>query len=208
MTPQPDRIRVGAILRGALLSHADLSAAYLTEASLDGADLQGARLYHATLRDSVIVRTRLCHSDLSRAELVGADLTGADLASATIVETYLERAIIDGRQVYGASVWNIRDQPGGARAIPHKTWPLARDILHKTILANQAAFEQKLARINADEEGRVAGPVAAGAAQPRDRRARGRGRCGEDCYRWEHPAGWHEAVTLLAAIGANANSDP
>ena len=30
--------------------------------------------------------------------------------------------------------------PGGARAFPHKTWPLARDILHKTILANQAAF--------------------------------------------------------------------
>jgi hypothetical protein len=34
--------------------------------------------------------------------------------------------------------------PGGARAFPHKTWPLARDILHKTVLANQAAFEQKL----------------------------------------------------------------
>ena len=33
--------------------------------------------------------------------------------------------------------------PGGARAFPHKTWPLAPDILHKTILANQAAFEQK-----------------------------------------------------------------
>ena len=43
--------------------------------------------------------------------------------------------------------------PGGARAFPHKTWPLARDILHKTILANQAAFEQKLSEVMLTKKG-------------------------------------------------------
>jgi hypothetical protein len=43
--------------------------------------------------------------------------------------------------------------PGGARAFPHKTWPLARDILHKTILANQAAFEQTLTGVMLTKKG-------------------------------------------------------
>jgi hypothetical protein len=34
--------------------------------------------------------------------------------------------------------------PGGARAFPHKTWPLAREILHRAIRTNQATFEQTL----------------------------------------------------------------
>jgi hypothetical protein len=59
--------------------------------------------------------------------------------------------------------------PGGARAFPHKAWPLAReilhrtirtnqaplarDILHKTILANQVAFEQKLGEVMLTKKG-------------------------------------------------------
>jgi hypothetical protein len=43
--------------------------------------------------------------------------------------------------------------PGGARAFPHKTWPLAREILHKTILANQPAFEQKLGELMLTKKG-------------------------------------------------------
>ena len=43
--------------------------------------------------------------------------------------------------------------PGGARAFPHKTWPLARDILHKTILANRAAFEEKLGEVMLTKKG-------------------------------------------------------
>jgi hypothetical protein len=43
--------------------------------------------------------------------------------------------------------------PGGARAFPHKTWPLARDILHKTVLANQAPFEQKLGEVMLTKKG-------------------------------------------------------
>jgi hypothetical protein len=43
--------------------------------------------------------------------------------------------------------------PGGARAFPHKAWPIARDSLHKTILANQAAFEQKLSELMLTKKG-------------------------------------------------------
>ena len=42
-----------------------------------------------------------------------------------------------------------REQSTAAREQP----PLARDILHKTILANQAAFEQKLAEIMLTKQG-------------------------------------------------------
>jgi hypothetical protein len=48
--------------------------------------------------------------------------------------------------------------PGGARAFPHKTWPLAREILHKTIFANQAAFEQTLREIMLTKKGALTGP--------------------------------------------------
>jgi hypothetical protein len=37
--------------------------------------------------------------------------------------------------------------PAGGRKLARHTWPLARDILHKTILANQAEFEQKLTEV-------------------------------------------------------------
>jgi hypothetical protein len=43
--------------------------------------------------------------------------------------------------------------PGGARAFPHKTWPLARDILHRAIRTNQAAFEQKLGEVMLTKKG-------------------------------------------------------
>jgi hypothetical protein len=43
--------------------------------------------------------------------------------------------------------------PGGARAFPHKTWPLAREILHRAIRTNQAAFEQTLTEVMLTKKG-------------------------------------------------------
>jgi hypothetical protein len=43
--------------------------------------------------------------------------------------------------------------PGGARAFPHKTWPLAREILHRAIRTYQAAFEQKLTEVMLTKKG-------------------------------------------------------
>jgi hypothetical protein len=43
--------------------------------------------------------------------------------------------------------------PAGGRKLARHTWPLARDILHKTILANQAAFEQKLGEVMLTKKG-------------------------------------------------------
>jgi hypothetical protein len=43
--------------------------------------------------------------------------------------------------------------PGGARAFPHKTWPLAREILHRAIRTNQAAFEQTLGEVMRTKKG-------------------------------------------------------
>jgi hypothetical protein len=43
--------------------------------------------------------------------------------------------------------------PGGARAFPHKTWPLAREILHRAIRSNQAAFEQTLTEVMLTKKG-------------------------------------------------------
>jgi hypothetical protein len=43
--------------------------------------------------------------------------------------------------------------PGGARAFPHKTWPLAREILYNTILVNRAAFEQTLTEVMLTKKG-------------------------------------------------------
>jgi hypothetical protein len=61
---------------------------------------------------------------------------------------------------------------------------------------------RSIPRSHADEEGRAAGPGVAGEAQPRDRHALGRDPGGEDCDRWEHPAGWHESQH---SAGAPAN---
>jgi hypothetical protein len=43
--------------------------------------------------------------------------------------------------------------PGGARAFPHKTWPLAREIFHRAIRTNQAAFEQTLGEVMRTKKG-------------------------------------------------------
>jgi hypothetical protein len=43
--------------------------------------------------------------------------------------------------------------PGGARAFPHKTWPLAREILHRAIRTNQSAFEQTLSEVMLTKKG-------------------------------------------------------
>jgi hypothetical protein len=43
--------------------------------------------------------------------------------------------------------------PGGGRGFPHKTWPLAREILHRAIRTNQAAFEQKLVEVMLTKKG-------------------------------------------------------
>jgi hypothetical protein len=43
--------------------------------------------------------------------------------------------------------------PGGARAFPHKSWPLAREILHRAIRTNQAAFEQTLGEVMLTKKG-------------------------------------------------------
>jgi hypothetical protein len=43
--------------------------------------------------------------------------------------------------------------PGGARAFPHKQWPLAREILHRAIRTNQAAFEQTLSEVMRTKKG-------------------------------------------------------
>jgi hypothetical protein len=42
---------------------------------------------------------------------------------------------------------------GGARAFPYKTWALARDILHKTILANPGRVRQKLGEVMLTKKG-------------------------------------------------------
>jgi hypothetical protein len=81
--------------------------------------------------------------------------------------------------------------PGGARAFPHKTWPLARDILHKTILANQAAFEQALTEVMRTKRGALQ-VLELLAKLNREIGARGRGPGGQDRDRREHPAGGHE----------------
>jgi hypothetical protein len=43
--------------------------------------------------------------------------------------------------------------PAGGRKLARHTWPLARDILHKTILANQAEVEQKLTEVILTKKG-------------------------------------------------------
>jgi hypothetical protein len=43
--------------------------------------------------------------------------------------------------------------PGGARAFLHKTWPLAREILHRAIRTNQPAFEQTLSEVMLTRKG-------------------------------------------------------
>jgi hypothetical protein len=40
-----------------------------------------------------------------------------------------------------------------ARAFPHKTWPLAREILHRAIRTNQAALEQALSEVTRTKKG-------------------------------------------------------
>jgi hypothetical protein len=44
-------------------------------------------------------------------------------------------------------------QPRRGRAFPHKTWPLAREILHRAIRTNQAAFEQTLVEVMRTKKG-------------------------------------------------------
>jgi hypothetical protein len=76
--------------------------------------------------------------------------------------------------------------PGGARAFPHKAWPIARDSLHKTILANQAEFEQTRGEVMLTKKGalQVLELLAKLNREIGSRAPRGPG--GEDCNRREH----------------------
>jgi hypothetical protein len=53
-----------------------------------------------------------------------------------------------GRRLPGQS-----GNPAGGRKLARHTWPRARDILHKLVIANQAEFEQKLGELMLTKNG-------------------------------------------------------
>lgn len=102
-----------AELQNMPLKRVDFRDANLTGADLRNADLCEAEFCHSNLSNANLVDARLFRTDFFQADLSCADLTNADLEYAVLVETNLDRAIIEGCQIYGISVWNLRGKPVG-----------------------------------------------------------------------------------------------
>lgn len=101
----------GANLGGSDFHGARLLAADFTEARLRGARFTGADLAYAKLGDAFLAGADLGDARLAYANLAGANLAYANLSQCVLVETKLERSVLDGCRVYGASVWNVTGVP-------------------------------------------------------------------------------------------------
>lgn len=98
----------GAFLNGADLVGADLSWANLVGADLSMADLSMANLFEAKLSEAELNMADLSMADLSMANLFEAKLRGAELVCAIMIETNLEKAILNGCNIYGISAWGLK----------------------------------------------------------------------------------------------------
>jgi uncharacterized protein YjbI with pentapeptide repeats len=96
----------GSELRGANLSWCTLDRTNLDEASAANTRFNGARFLEATARRADFTGADFHRSDLNWADFSEAVLFGASLRKARLVEVNFTRAILDGCQVYGVSVWD------------------------------------------------------------------------------------------------------
>ena len=102
-----------ADLRIAYLSDANLSYANLSYAKLTGADLSYAKLCKAKLTGAKLNIAYLNNADLRSTNLINSDLRGANLLKANLhdailISTDLEDAKLEGANVSGANIYNIK----------------------------------------------------------------------------------------------------
>ena len=101
----------GALLQDRDFKRADFRDAEMSGVSLEGSDLSEAEFCHTKLREADFSRAKLFRTDFFKADLRGAKLIGADMRYSTLVETSLAEATITDCQIYGMSVWNLKEKP-------------------------------------------------------------------------------------------------
>jgi hypothetical protein len=105
------RSRAKPDLSRAVLVDRELRGINLSDANLERTILRGTTLSRANLTGASLQRADLRTASLRRARLDGADLTGAILRHASLAETSVEDACLEGCEIYGIAVWNLKGKP-------------------------------------------------------------------------------------------------
>lgn len=95
----------GSDFRGARMHNANLRRADLQEINLEGSDMGGCILAEANIQYANLSKTNMASCDLT-----GANLSNANLNSVRLVNVKIDKAIMSGCSVYGASVWDLEGE--------------------------------------------------------------------------------------------------
>ena len=83
----------------------------LSEANLESADISEADFCHANLSGANLTNTNFFRTDLFNANLCYTNLSGTNLEYSIFVETDMKGAVMRDCQIYGISVWNLKNDP-------------------------------------------------------------------------------------------------